>query len=72
MTKMFENAIKSVRPEGIQRSIVPSPYSMSCEDFGDLLKMAYSDEAYKAIELAFFYGFAMGNRCTLRRKMKRL
>ena len=72
MTQAFKNAIKAVKPDEHQRSIVPSSYDMSCEDFGDLLKLVIADEGYKAIELAFFYGFVMGNRCTIRRKFKRL
>ena len=72
MTKMFENAIKAVRPEEKQHSIVPSAYDMSGGDFCDLIKMAMSGNEAKAIDLAFMFGFVMGNRCTIRRDMKRL
>lgn len=77
MTKMFENALKSVQPDGetCGYSKIPSSYDMGYEDFAGLLRLANSDEydaAYKAIIRAFHFGFVMGNRATISRKLPRL
>ena len=76
MTRIFENAIKAVKPDGMgNSSIIPSPYDISCEDMTGLFQLALSDEPnglWKAIVRAYLFGFVMGNRCTHRRKMKRL
>ena len=73
MTKIFEGAIKKVKPQGtFASSIIPSPYDIGCEDMSDLLEMIYNGKAFEAIAMAFDYGFVMGNRCTLRRKLRRL
>ena len=75
MTKVFQNAIKAVRPNDDQNSIIPLPYDMSCEDFRDLMEMAFSGDTeaqWKAIALSFEFGFVMGNRATIARKLKRL
>lgn len=77
MTKVFENAIKAVKPNGLdQSSIIPYAYDISLEDMTYLFDLAMSDEnrdgLYHAITRAFMFGFVMGNRCTHRRKMKRL
>ena len=73
MTKLFENAMKSIRAdEEGQLSKVPSEYDMGLEDFHDLTgKALHGDPAY-AIHYAFLFGFVMGNRATISRKMKRL
>ena len=73
MTKLFENAMKSIRAdEKGQLSKVPSEYDMGLEDFSELTRKAlHGDPAY-AIHYAFLFGFVMGNRCTLRRGLKRL
>lgn len=76
MTRIFENAIKAVKPNGLdQRSIIPSSYDMSVEDMNGLYILAHSKDPnglYRALMRAFMFGFVMGNRCTHRRKMKRL
>lgn len=73
MTKLFENAMKSIRADAEgQLSKVPTEYDMGLEDFHDLTGMAiHGDPAY-AIHYAFLFGFVMGNRATISRKMKRL
>jgi hypothetical protein len=73
MTKLFENAMKSIRADAEgQLSKVPTEYDMGLEDFHDLTGMAiHGDPAY-AIHYAFLFGFVMGNRATITRKMKRL
>ena len=77
MTKVFENAIKAVKPNGMdESSIIPNPYDIGLEDMTGLFDLALSDKnmngLYHAITQAFMYGFVMGNRCTHSRKMKRL
>lgn len=73
MTKLFENALKSICPNGeTHLSKVPSGYDMSLEDYSELTGMAiHKDPAY-AVHYAFLFGFVMGNRATITRKMKRL
>lgn len=72
MTKLFENAIQSIRPDGdAQQSRIPSAYDMSMKDASELTKMAKEDP-FNAITLAFLFGFVMGNRATITRKMKKL
>ena len=73
MTKRFENAMKSISPSGDNRlSKLPTEYDMCLEDYSDLVGMAlHKDPAY-AIHYAFLFGFVMGNRATITRKMKRL
>lgn len=73
MTKIFEGAIKKVKPDGTAFScIIPDAYDLSFEDMSDLMEMALDGKAFEALALAFDYGFVMGNRCTLRRSLKRL
>lgn len=76
MTKMFENAIKAVRPkDGKEDGVIPGAYDMGYEDFSGLLELLHSgnpDDQWKAIVLSFEFGFVMGNRCTIRRKLRRL
>ena len=60
----------------MSRSIIPSAYDIGVEDMTDLFELALSPDEpsglYYAIVRAFMFGFVMGNRCTHRRKMKRL
>lgn len=73
MTKLFENAMKSIRPNGdVHLSKVPSAYDMSLEDTQGLTEMAMTGDPFWAIHYAFLFGFVMGNRATITRKMKRL
>ena len=77
MTKVFENALKAVKPDGLDNSsIIPLAYDIGLEDMTELFKLARSDDErnglYKAITRAFMFGFVMGNRCTHRRKLRRL
>ena len=77
MTKVFENALKAVKPDGLDNSsIIPSAYDIGLEDMTELFELAMSKDdrygLYHAIARAFMFGFVMGNRCTHRRKMKRL
>ena len=74
MTKMFDGAIKKVHPEGITaaNTVIPERYDISFTDMMELLQLAHKGEAFKALNLAFSFGFVMGNRCTLRRKLPRL
>ena len=73
MTKNFENAIKSARPDGsAHSSVIPSCYDMSADDTAELMELAYSKDPFRAIHLAFVFGFVMGNRATHSRKLKRL
>lgn len=69
MTKTFYNAVRAAQ------DAIPGTYDMKVNDLSDLISLAYSDERdkiYKAIKLAFEFGFVMGNRATLSRKLKRL
>ena len=73
MTKMFENAIKTVRPDGRHdTSVIPSAYDMSIEDMRGIFEMMLDGKYWEAIETAFDFGFVMGNRATHSRKLKRL
>lgn len=73
MTKLFENAMKSIQPDGDpRRSKVPTEYDMSLEDYSELTGMALMKDPAYAIHYAFLFGFVMGNRATITRKMKRL
>ena len=73
MTKMFENAIKTVRPDGTEASqVIPFAYDMNLPDMAALAKMAKDGELFKALCLAFDFGFVMGNRATHSRKLRRL
>ena len=73
MTKLFEGAIKKARPHGAsESSIIPTQYDISYYDMQDLMEMAHNGKSFEAIALAFDFGFVMGNRCTHRRKLKRL
>lgn len=76
MTKLFENALKAVKPDGMDQScVIPSAYDLGLEDLSGLCELALSGKPngpYHAIVRAFMFGFVMGNRCTLRRKLKRL
>lgn len=73
MTKVFENAINTVQPDGkAYHTTIPDAYVMSGSDFAELLGMCFSGKEAEAINLAFLFGFVMGNRCTLRRGLKRL
>ena len=76
MTKEFENAIKIVKPDGTYKnSIIPSAYDISTSDMAELIELAMSksiDARWRAIAMAFEFGFVMGNRCTHRRKLRRL
>jgi len=73
MTKVFENAIKSIRPDGDpKKSLLPSAYDMSLEDTSELTGMAMEGNPFWAIHYAFLFGFVMGNRATHSRKIKRL
>ena len=73
MTKAFENALKSIRPNGdTNPTKVPSGYDMCLEDYSDLVGMALQKDPAYAIHYAFLYGFVMGNRATITRKLKRL
>ena len=73
MTKLFDNAMKSIKPNGDDHlSRVPSEYDMSLEDFSELTGKAINGDPSYAIHYAFLFGFVMGNRATITRKMKRL
>lgn len=73
MTKLFENAMKSIRPNGDNSlTKVPTEYDMSLEDYSELTGMALQKDPAYAIHCAFLFGFVMGNRATITRKMKRL
>lgn len=74
MTKMFEGAIKKVKPEETTQAnaVIPQQYDISFSDMLELMEMAHKGEAFKALNLAFSFGFVMGNRCTFRRKLRRL
>lgn len=75
MTKKFENAIKAVKPDENKSGLIPSEYDMGLEDLSGLAEYAMSgstDAVIYAIIKAFSFGFVMGNRATISRKMKRL
>lgn len=73
MTRTFENAVKAIKPDKLPAAcIIPSPYDMSQEDLAGLIRMAASGDLAKAIIMAFDFGFVMGNRATISRKLKRL
>lgn len=74
MTKMFDGAVKRVKPEGITaaNTVIPQQYDIGFSDMIELLRLAHDGKAAEAINLAFSFGFVMGNRCTLRRKLHRL
>ena len=76
MTKLFEGAIKKARPHGASdSSIIPTQYDIRTSDMAELIGLAMSnniDTRWRAIAMAFEFGFVMGNRCTHRRKLKRL
>ena len=76
MTRMFENAIKTVRNEnGKRASVIPSEYDIGATDFSDLLEMTFSgdrDQQWRALVMSFEFGFVMGNRATISRNIKRL
>lgn len=73
MTKLFENAMKSIEPDDKARlSSIPSEYDLRLEDFTELAKMAMQGDPCYAIHYAFMYGFVMGNRATHSRKLRRL
>lgn len=73
MTKVFENAMMSIRPNGdVKESRVPSAYDMSLEDTKGLTEMAMKGDPFYAIHYAFLFGFVMGNRATHSRQLKRL
>lgn len=72
MTKVFENAMKAIQPEGdARKSKVPAPYDMSLEDYSELTRMALQGDPAYAIHYAFLFGFVMGNRATITRKLKK-
>ena len=72
MTKMFENAIKNACPENPHiSSVIPTAYDMTLEDSADLMELAKTNPFW-AIHYAFVFGFVMGNRATITRKLKRL
>lgn len=73
MTKLFKNAMKSIRPnDDVLQSKVPTEYDMSLEDTAGLTEMAMNGDPFYAVHYAFLFGFVMGNRATITRKMKRL
>ena len=73
MTKMFQNAIRAVKPgDEMGHSLVPYAYDMNLEDFSDLVGFALKGDPAQAVSLAFLFGFVMGNRATITRKLKRL
>lgn len=72
MTKTFDNAIKAARPDDKTQRTIPHGYDMNADDFLALIKMARSGNMYEAISQAFCFGFVMGNRATISRKLKRL
>ncbi len=72
MTKLFENALESIAPGGkTELSKIPSGYDMSYEDTEGLTELAMTDPFY-AVHYAFLFGFVMGNRATITRKLKKL
>ena len=69
MTKMFENAVEKAR------ETIPYAYDISLPDMQYLLREGFSgdrDRIYSALIAAFHFGFAMGNRATHSRKLRRL
>ena len=73
MTKVFENAINSVMPDDDPRKAkVPQGYYINMEDVSWLVGKALREDPFYAIHYAFLYGFVMGNRATITRKMKKL
>jgi len=73
MTKLFDNAIKAVNPNGITKEgLIPYSYDMSMEDMTELMEMALDGRAFEALSLAFSFGYVMGNRATINRKLKKL
>lgn len=73
MTKLFEGAVKKVNNgESLANSIIPDQYDIGYSDMSSLLEMIRNGKAVEAVTLAFDFGFVMGNRCTLRRKLRRL
>ena len=76
MTSTFRNAIQKVKPDGdLSQSIIPGAYDIEAEDMMELLRMVSSgdsESAFRAVAMAFEYGFVMGNRCTHSRKMRKL
>ena len=73
MTKLFENAIESIRPnDDALQSKLPTEYDMSLEATAGLIEMAMEGDIFYAVHYAFLFGFVMGNRATIRRKLKRL
>lgn len=73
MTKLFENAMKSIRELGPgHKSKVPKEYLMGMEDTTELMRTAMEKDPFDAVYRAFLFGFVMGNRATIRRNLKKL
>ena len=76
MTKMFKNAIKAAAPNDLfSDTIIPDAYDIGIEDATYLYQLVISgngDKIFRALRLAFTFGFVMGNRATHSRKLKRL
>ena len=76
MTQKFENALKTVEPQDASAgSVIPSAYDIDLEDMNGLYALTRSngnDGLYRALIMAFRYGFVMGNRATHSRSIRRL
>lgn len=72
MTKAFENAIKAVKENDWTPSTIPPSYDLGAEDMTALGQMAMDGQIFKALCMAFDFGFVMGNRATISRNLKRL
>ncbi len=76
MTQKFENALKTVEPQDtLTGSVIPSAYDIGLDDMAELRTMIRSqggDAMYRALIMAFRYGFVMGNRATHSRNIQRL
>lgn len=52
--------------------IIPNAYQLSIEDLARLFELSHEGKIMEVIDLAFRFGFVMGNRATVSRKLKRL
>ena len=79
MTKLFKNALKAASGKDINGNdiyltapAIPVTYDMGLEDVNDLMELAHKGNSFLAIHYAFIFGFVMGNRATITRKLKKL
>ena len=74
MANIVKTAARTGSLENIAGEMIPGPYQPDLEDMQQLFELAMSPGAglWKALDIAFRFGFVMGNHATINRGIKKI